>query len=173
MDCNLHSESPCLFGILNTGEGRSDTTTIDLNRCKEALNAFNKATTLVPKFDIAWANRCFPAYHLKDYQTALDSCNKALDLDPENREEMNEVIYTNKGYVQLKTGNLLESLQSFSTALNIDSKIAEAWIGKGTVLHRSGRYSEALDSFNQAYKLNHPLAQRSLELVQQQLSQSA
>ena len=161
---------PLLVRQTQYSEVSNDTIAVNLDRCKKSLAAFNRAVTLDPQFVLAWANRCFPAYYLEDYQTALDSCNRAIELDPKNEQKMNEVIYTNKGCVQLRMGSFSESLQSFSTALSIDSALAEAWIGKGTALYDLGRYSKAFDSFTQAQQLNHPLAQRSLKLIRQHLS---
>lgn len=165
-------EKPLLIRHPRYSEVVDGTITVDLDRGRKSLNALNKATALNPQLVLAWANKSFPAYYLKDYQSALNSCNKSLKLNPDNKQEMNEVIYTNKGYIQLKIGNLSEALQSFSIALSIDSELSEAWMGKGTVLCALNRYSEAFNSFTQAHNLDHPLAQRSLELAQQHLSQS-
>lgn len=142
---------------------------IDLERCQKSLALFETALQLNPEFTIACANHSFPAYYLQQYQTALQSCDRALELDPNNQEEMNEVIYTNRGYILLQLQNPTAALQDFTSALSLAPHLDEAWIGKGTALYQLGRYSEAHDSFSQALALKHPLAQGNLDVVQQLL----
>jgi len=145
------------------------TTEVDLERCQKALEFFDTALKIDPKYNLVWANRSFPAYYLQQYQTALQSCDKALELDPDNEEEMNEVVYSNRGCILLQLHNPIAALQDFTTALEIDPQLDEAWIGQGTALYYLGRYAEALHSFTQALNLNHPLAQTNLNLTQQHL----
>jgi tetratricopeptide (TPR) repeat protein len=142
---------------------------IDLERCQKSLALFETALQLDPKFILAWANRSFPAYYLQQYQTALQSCDRALELDPENKDNMNEAIHTNRGCILLQLQNPTAALQDFASALSLDPHLTEAWIGKGTALYQLGRFSEAHDSFSQALALNHPLAQTNLNLAQQLL----
>jgi tetratricopeptide (TPR) repeat protein len=142
---------------------------IDLERCQKSLVLFETALQLDPEFTLAWANDSFPAYYLQQYQTALQSCDRALELDPDNQEDMNEVIHANRGSIFLQLHNPTSALQDFTSALTLAPHLDEAWIGKGTALFQLGRYSEAQESFSQALALNHPLAQANLDLVGQQL----
>jgi tetratricopeptide (TPR) repeat protein len=146
---------------------------IDLERCQKSLVLFETALQLDPEFTLARANHSFPAYYLQQYQIALQSCDRALELDPGNQEEMNEVIYTNRGCILLHCQNPTAALQDFASALSLDPHLDEAWIGKGTAFYQLGRYSEAHESFSQALALNHPLAQTNLNLVQQLLEANA
>ncbi|MBE9042128.1 tetratricopeptide repeat protein [Oscillatoriales cyanobacterium LEGE 11467] len=142
---------------------------IDLDLCEKSLQLFDTALNLDSKLTLAWANRSFPAYYLQQYQSALQNCDKALKIDPENEEERNEVIYTNRGCILLKLHNPTAALKDFTKALEIDPKLDEAWIGHGTALYQLERYPEAIDSFTQALNLNHPLAQTNLMLTRQHL----
>ena len=108
----------------------SESNLVSPTRCRKSLDFLSRAVTLNPNFALAWANQIFPAYYMHDYEFALYSCDKVLDLDPGNEQKMHEVIYTNRGYTYLKTGDFLKSLQSFSTALSIDPELAEALDGK-------------------------------------------
>ena len=146
---------------------------VDLNKCSQALTFLSKSIDIDPSSVIAWANKGFPAYYLGQNQDALESCNRALELDPDNKQEMNEVIYTNRGYIFFALEQYNESIESFVSALGIDSKCAEAWIGKGTTLQKLGRYDEALENFNHALHLDHPLAQAKLDELRQNLPQTA
>jgi tetratricopeptide (TPR) repeat protein len=162
-------EKPLLIRQHQYCSGSPAKADIDLERCQKSLALFETALQLDPAFTIAWANRSFPVYYLQQYKTALQSCDKALELDPDNQENMNEVIYTNRGCILLQLQNPTAALQDFISALFLDAHLDEAWIGKGNALYQLGRYSEAHDSFSQALALKHPLAQADLDLVGQQL----
>ncbi|NET55718.1 MAG: tetratricopeptide repeat protein [Symploca sp. SIO2E6] len=87
----------------------------------------------------------------------------------ETEDEINEIVYTNRGCILLQLHNPSAALQDFITALEIDPLLDEAWNGHGTALYHLGRYSEAIDSFKQALRFNHPLAQTNLNLTQEHL----
>ena len=164
---------PLLIRPFQSYDSSSNNIGVDLECCRTTVNLFDIALKLDPDFTMAWANRSFPTYCLKLYESALQSCDKALGLDPENREYMNDVIYTNRGYILLQLHNPTFALKDFTAALKINSELDEAWIGHGTALYKLGRYSEALHSFTRALHLNHPLAQANLNLAQQHLPQNS
>ncbi|MEL6351539.1 MAG: tetratricopeptide repeat protein, partial [Cyanobacteria bacterium J06627_28] len=150
-------------------ENNHDIDSINLEECRQSLSLIDKALQLDPEFAICLANKSFPCYYLAQYKNALQSCDTVLALDPENREQMNEVVYSNRGYILLALGALDEALQSFSSSLDIDLECSEAWLGHGTVLYALGRYSEAYESLNHALALQHPLAKAKLTLTQKHL----
>ncbi|MDY6939206.1 MAG: tetratricopeptide repeat protein [Cyanobacteriota bacterium] len=160
---------PLLIRLIQDCNSCQNILEIDLELCQKSLQQFDTALNLDSTLILAWANQSFPAYYLQQYQLALQNCDKALELDPENEEEMNEVIYTNRGCILLKLHNPTAALKDFTKALEIDPKLDEAWIGHGTALYQLERYPEALGSFTQALNLNHPLAQTNLTLTRQHL----
>ena len=164
---------PLLIRQIQYWEVPNDSSEINLNKCLRSLDLLTNATDINPDFVLAWANKSFPAYYLGQNQDALESCDRALELDPDNKQEMNEVIYTNKGYILFALERYNESIESFVSALGIDFEFAEAWIGKGTTLQKLGRDDEALENFNHALHLGHPLAQTKIDELQQNLLQMA
>ncbi|WP_017300354.1 tetratricopeptide repeat protein [Nodosilinea nodulosa] len=139
---------------------------IDQINCQDALEFFDAALKIDPKLTLAWANISFPAYYLGRHQDALKYCDRALELDSKNKEAMNDVIYSNQGSILLQLHNPVYSLNAFDTALTLNHRLDEAWIGKGTALSQLKRYDEAIHSFTQALHLNHPLAQANLDSLQ-------
>lgn len=133
--------------------------------CRHALALLSKAIDLDPKLTLAWVNSSFPAYYLGQYQDALKYCDKTLEIDPGNIEEMSDVIYNNRGFILLQLQDLVNALNAFETALTLNPQLDEAWIGKGTALYQLKRYEEAIHSFTQALHLHHPLAQVNLDLL--------
>ncbi|WOD41237.1 substrate-binding domain-containing protein [Nodosilinea sp. E11] len=51
-----------------------------------------------------------------------------------------------------------EAMDSFNTALELDSSVIEAWVGKGRLLSTLGRYDEAIFCFDTALELDPSLA---------------
>lgn len=138
---------------------------VDEQLYHQALTTLLKAIHLDSEMTIAWANSSFPAYHLSQYRDALQYCENALELDPQNTEQMNDVIYSNKGFVLLKLQEYVNALNAFEKSITLNPQLDEVWIGQGTVLLQLKRYEEAIHSFTQALHLNHPLAQANLDAV--------
>jgi len=57
---------------------------VALKRYDEGVAAFDKATSNKPNFAEAWANRGAALWALERKQEAIDSLNKALQIDPNN-----------------------------------------------------------------------------------------
>jgi superkiller protein 3 len=162
-------EKPLLIKRLTDCQGVRRLLLLEPSVCQKALTLFGKAIAIRPDFTLAWANKCFPEFCLGHFQIALEDCEKALILDPENSEGMNDVVHSNRGNILLQLEDLKLALQSFKTAIKLNPLLDEAWNGQGTALYLLGRYSEASKSFAQALELNHPLAERNLEITKQHL----
>ncbi|MEM9009028.1 MAG: tetratricopeptide repeat protein, partial [Cyanobacteria bacterium P01_F01_bin.86] len=164
-------DKPLLIHQVQVSSSFEVSNRISLEDCQKAMQFFDAALNVDPDFLLAWANRSFPAYHLQQYQVALQNCNRALELDPDNEQAMHEVIYNNRGCVLLELHNPSAALQSFIVALSIAPTLNEAWLGKGNALYQLGRYTEAIESFMQALRFNHPLAQAHLDQTQAHLQE--
>ncbi|MFO7322227.1 MAG: tetratricopeptide repeat protein [Chloroflexota bacterium] len=70
-------------------------------------------------------------YRVNDYQGALHTYHRALELDPDNI-----VIHYLIGYVNTQMGNLDEAEKHLNRALELDSKFAPALANLGYVLRR-------------------------------------
>jgi tetratricopeptide (TPR) repeat protein len=73
------------------------------------------------------------------YEDAIDSFDKAIEIDPTNAKAWN-----NKGYAFMFLGNNNESLYYFNKAIDLDPKYAIAWNNKATALINTGMYEEAI-----------------------------
>jgi tetratricopeptide (TPR) repeat protein len=86
---------------------------------------------------------------LKRHQDALESFDKALELDAEYADAWNS-----RSIVLCALGRLAEALESFDRALELDPKNAVAWNGRGMALYDLQRLAEALESFDRALELD-------------------
>jgi len=156
---------PLLIRRLSNFKGSQNSSKIDLELCQKALDWFDTALNLQSKNNLIWANRSFPAYYLKQYETALQNCDLALKLDPDNQTEMNEIVHSNQGSILLKLRKPKPALHSFAKALAIHPQLGEALMGKSTALYQLKRYPEAIHSFIKALFLTSPSPKLTLTLL--------
>jgi tetratricopeptide (TPR) repeat protein len=84
------------------------------------------------------------------YLDALESLNKALDLDTSNITFLNM-----KGeLLAFGLGQPEEGLDSFERAIILDNASYDAWFNKGLVLASAGRYDDAIVCLDRAAWLN-------------------
>jgi tetratricopeptide (TPR) repeat protein len=57
-----------------------------LHKIKEALTAYNKSAALDPDPSLAYYNLCATQYNLRNVETAIPACDKAISVDPARAE---------------------------------------------------------------------------------------
>jgi S1-C subfamily serine protease/cytochrome c-type biogenesis protein CcmH/NrfG len=65
----------------------------------------------------------------------------------------NPVYWMASGFLHNELNNASLAIDSFKSALRIDSSLEPAWFGLGEALRRARRYAEAIDAFKSAAKL--------------------
>ena len=125
-----------------------------------ALECYNRALAIDPKFFVALNNRANTYAALGRYQNALDSLKAALALRPDNAE-----VHNNLGGVYVSLDRLDEALSEYSTALTLKPNYADAWYNRAGVYYRQGKYSAALSDAQRASALtpNDPTVRDLLE----------
>jgi tetratricopeptide (TPR) repeat protein len=88
-------------------------------------------------------------YYKGDYNLALKSFEKAIELKPDYVEAWNS-----KGVALSRLGKHYEAILSFEMALRIRSDFYKAYYNKGTTLAKIGRHEEAIKCFHKAIELN-------------------
>jgi tetratricopeptide (TPR) repeat protein len=145
----------------------------DLGKYDDAMQAFDKAIELDPKFALPWNNKGL----ILDNQGKLDEAIKAYDeatsLDPNFA-----LAWNNKGNVLKAQGKYDEAIEAYGEAIRSDPNFAWAWNGKGLALYNKGlafnnqgkldeaikAYDEAISAYTEALKIepNHPEAKTNL-----------
>lgn len=120
-------------------------TLYDLNRYKEALNAYEKAIAIKPEYSEAWNGQANTLSDLKRYKEALNAYEKAIQIQPDYLE-----AWQSRAFVLDSLQRYEEAINSFDKALKIKLDYPEAWNGRGNALINLQRYGEAIASYEKA-----------------------
>ena len=133
-----------------------------LGRFEEALNAFDKAISLLPdsenispsELHIIWHNRGKALTDLGRFDDALASLDKALSI------KSDEKIWLDKARIFSRLDDSEREFHALDMALSINPDFENAYAVKGITLYQLARYSEALSALNKAIsiKFDFPLA---------------
>lgn len=86
---------------------------------------------------------------------ALTSYNEFILSDPAQKRKLAE-FYNCKGVEQADEGNLIEALNYFNKALQIDPMCKEALFNRATIKADLGKIDEARKDFYKISKINFP-----------------
>ena len=90
--------------------------------------------------EAVWNGRCWSRAILGTLQAALEDCNKAFQLKP------NDVAtYDSRGLVYLKMGQIDAAIDDYNAALRFEPKLASALYGRGLAKLRRGDKSAETD----------------------------
>ena len=119
------------------------------NQYEEAINDFNKALELDPKYAGAYNNRGNVYHELKQYKKAIEDYNKALELNPNLT-----VTYSNRGITYCKLNKTEEAIEDYNAAIKLNSKYAKAYYDRGNAYYELNNYKKAIKDFKKALELN-------------------
>jgi tetratricopeptide (TPR) repeat protein len=91
---------------------------------------------------------------LKYGKCALDSVNKAIELDPKSSMAYLSHGVGNYYLPQALGGGIDLAIKDFRKAIELNSKNADAWLWLGVALRRSNQPSEAQKAFERCLELN-------------------
>ncbi len=92
-----------------------------------------------------WKKRGNEQYDLGDFEGALNSYNKALEIKPDK-----DALWNNRGNALRNLGRLEEAIASYDKALECKPDLHEAWNSRGIALRNLGRLQDAIASFDKA-----------------------
>jgi tetratricopeptide (TPR) repeat protein len=150
---------------------------------KEAMNAFNKAIELDPKFAAAYAGRAAIYNDREMWQKAIDDSEQAIKLDPylawgfntrgvaynglekfkEAMEDFNKAImlnpkyvwpYSNRSYSNFSMRKYDEALADANKAIEVDPKHPDPYFRKGRALLALNETKDAIKCFDKAIEYN-------------------
>ena len=88
-------------------------------------------------------------YDLKQYENAIDSYKKVVDIKPDFSPAWNGL-----GKTFYDTGKYQQASEAYNNAIQLENNDKEAWIGRGLSLYKLEKYEDAISSFNKALKLD-------------------
>lgn len=115
----------------------------------EALNSFQRAVGLDPKFEPAYVGLCLAYTGKGDYKSAEKNVKQALSLNKKD-----PAAYVAYGRLFTAQGKFEKALDKFDDAIDVDPKYAEAFYYKGQMYEKWGKYNEAQIAYKNALAVN-------------------
>lgn len=127
-------------------------TYIDTGEYRLAVKAADRAIELAKtpddKIENGYLLRGFALNRLESYDDALQSFDKAIEIDPKSLD-----LWQNKAYSLTKLGRFEEVLKCYDVMTGIEPKNAELWSKKGEIQLALGKINEANEAFSIAKSL--------------------
>jgi tetratricopeptide (TPR) repeat protein len=121
---------------------------------EEAINAYDRAIEIDPKYVTVWKNKGNILYSLGKYNESLEALDEAIEIVPEYGP-----AWYSKGLVLSELGRYEEAVQAYDKALETLPENAGIWYSKGNAFYGEGDYDKALECYDYAIKLDQSLAE--------------
>jgi tetratricopeptide (TPR) repeat protein len=135
---------------------------------KDSLFEFKKVTALLPNNAEAHANLAAALRAAGEFDEAIDSGRRALQINPDFAEAHN-----NLGVALQDMGQLNEAISSYQRAIELRPNFVEPHSNLGSALKELERFDDAIESYQRALVLNPTYAKvhSNLGVVQQYIGQ--
>jgi len=120
-----------------------------LGNYADAIQDFNKAIELRPKFDVAYLDRGYAKNFFRDYEGAMADFTKAIEISPTYAN-----AYTSRGEVRLQLKNYQAAIYDFDLAIRYRPDYALAYFSRGVAKNWLGQ-KDACSDWNKAARLDY------------------
>ncbi len=131
---------------------------------EDAFYSYNWAIQLNPNYSASWLNQCRLFHHQKQYDQAINTCDRALAVDQDWEDSSPSMAFTQKAKSLKALRWYDEALENLNQAVARDEKNPTAWTELGRLLDILGKHGEASSAHTQAVTL---AEKYSLALVNQ------
>jgi len=115
----------------------------------QAVEQYNEALKLDPKYAVAYNNRGNVYRDKKDYIAAIADYNQAIKLDPKFA-----LPYNDRGYANYLKKDYDRAIADYGEAIKLDPKNALAYNRRGSVYYERKNYDRAIADYGEAIKLD-------------------
>ena len=121
---------------------------VALDQPEEALNAYNQAIRLDPKYALAFYNRGKVYALLGQYFRAIEDYNEAIYFDPEYTS-----AYNNRGTVYALLEQYHRAIQDYDETIRLDPQHAHGYCNRALAYAALNMYPEAQQDAERAVEL--------------------
>jgi tetratricopeptide (TPR) repeat protein len=119
------------------------------NQFDLAIDDFNKAIELSPKYAHAFNSRGTTYIKQNLFELAIADFNTAIDLKPNY-----EFAYNNSGYAYFLKGDLDKAIADINRAIELNHNYVQAYNNRGNIYSDTGRIDQAIADYNKAIELD-------------------
>ena len=127
---------------------RKGDTHLRQGRYAEAIEAYEQAIELDPRYAKAWNNKGISLTYLDRNDAAIQAYEKAVEINPRYAEAWN-----NNGDTLYAQGKYDEAIKAYNKAIELKPNYVAALNSKGLVLIEFGKYDEAIKEYNKAIEI--------------------
>jgi tetratricopeptide (TPR) repeat protein len=122
---------------------------IKLENPRGALDYFEKATVIQPKYSEAFLGKAIAFTKLKDDKNAEINFKQSLKFSRNKKER----VLFEKGKFEKSRGDFMQAIKDFQEARKINIKFSDAWLAEANILVDLKRRGEAISLLNEYLKL--------------------
>ena len=115
----------------------------------KAIQAYQKAIKLNPKYSDAYYNLGIMYVNEGQYDKAIEVYQKAIELNPKN-----DMAYNNMGIAYESNNEHIKAIQSYQKAIKLNPKYSDAYYNLGIVYGKEDEYDKAIEVYQRAIELN-------------------
>ena len=134
--------------FLTQGNAHANTGNYD-----QAINCYNNATQVNPRYALAYLNRGIVHAVTGDYERAIADWTVAIGID-----EHFAAAYSNRGNAHANTGDCERAIADYTAAIRIDENFADAYFNRGIARADTGDYERAIADYTAAIRIDENFA---------------
>jgi tetratricopeptide (TPR) repeat protein len=125
-----------------------------LKKYSEAVISYSRFLTFDPNHSDVLTQRCIGLIQLKNYNSALSSCEEAIKIDRQWERTTPAIAWNYKGVALTYLAQPTEALLSLDRALELNADYSEAWTNRCQLLFQTKDYTDALAACDRALESN-------------------
>jgi tetratricopeptide (TPR) repeat protein len=138
----------------------------NIDDTRQAIQEFNIAIELNPKYANAYLMRCFAYQRLQNNQQAMLDCNQAIAINPNFAW-----AYALQAGVKSNMNDFDGAIASYKKAISIKPNFFMAYMAMAGMYSSKNNYMTTIDIYNQAVTINpHPYAYLARGMAKEQMN---
>jgi len=114
-----------------------------------AIENYNMAIVLNPKFLECYFNRALCYYNKKNYDKAIEDYTKAIEIDPDN-----PLIYNNRGDAFYRKQDFEKAIADYNKAITLNPQYLKAYYNRGLAYASMQDYESGVENFTKVIELD-------------------